>query len=68
MKEANQVQCRICNELKTRIHSGYYVSKNKKFTDERGKLWSGRYCPDCNVKRSRGYMMKSKPESEDPNV
>lgn len=64
MKESNQVQCKICMQLKTRIHSGYYVSKNKKFVDETGKLWSGRYCPSCNVKRSRAYMSMAKAQRE----
>jgi hypothetical protein len=47
-KESNTTTCRGCGQLKTRICVGSFTSKNKKFADEHGKLWSGLKCPDCH--------------------
>lgn len=47
-KESNETTCRICGDRKTRICIGKFISKNKKYTDKTGKLWSGLRCPDCH--------------------
>jgi hypothetical protein len=57
--EKNDRLCKRCNLLKPRILVGLYPDgKNKKFTDDSGKLWNGSVCGDCNVKRSLENMKK----------
>lgn len=57
--EKNDRLCKRCGLLKPRIQSGIYPDgKNKKFTDDSGKLWNGSVCGDCNVKRSLENMKK----------
>lgn len=63
-----KLHCKRCNELKTRNvkhiidHNGisvpdYYPgSKNKKYIDDNGKLWSGKSCPDCHRLRVKEGM------------
>lgn len=60
MLEANLSTCRKCNEIKLRVHAGNFDPRNKKFVDEDGKLWSGRYCPSCNKARVREQMAKNR--------
>lgn len=49
--ETNLHECKVCNQKKLRILAGRYPSNNNKYTNEAGKLWSGRTCPDCNHQR-----------------
>lgn len=58
MSEQNITQCKICKEMKLRIFVGKFDHKNKKWSDESGKLWSGKICPSCNVERSKFNMRK----------
>jgi hypothetical protein len=57
--EKNDRLCKRCGLLKSRTQTGIYPDgKNKKFTDDSGKLWNGSVCGDCNVKRSLENMKK----------
>lgn len=60
MNEANLTECRGCLQKKTRINAGRYPSKNIKYTDELGKLWSGKLCPACNHPRIVAAMQKNR--------
>lgn len=51
MSEINLHECKACLIKKTRMLAGRYPSNNNKYTDEQGRLWSGRLCPDCNHSR-----------------
>lgn len=50
--------CRKCNLIKVRILSGTFDGRNKRFVDDKGRLWNGRCCPDCNNERIRLQMQK----------
>ena len=57
--EKNVRLCKQCNLLKDRIETGKYPdNKNKKYSDNTGKLWSGSICPECNKTRSHNNMKK----------
>lgn len=57
-KEINLSKCSVCEEIKPRILVGKYPDgRNKKYTDDSGKLYVGRKCPDC-VKSSMKIRMK----------
>lgn len=59
MSEVNMRICKVCNENKQRISDGKYPnSKNTRFINEEGKLWSGNTCPRCLVNRSKENMKK----------
>lgn len=60
MSDANLTICRVCGEKKIRIDAGRYPSKNKRYTDDTGKLWSGRTCPSCNHPRILAAMRKAR--------
>jgi len=53
--ESNLRLCKICKQLKTRTLAGKW-SKDNKWTDESGKLWSGSVCPSCNHERLKVVM------------
>lgn len=49
--------------MKIRTESGKYPNgKDKKYTDETGKLWSGSICPPCNKIRANETMKKKRNE------
>ena len=54
--ESNLRACKICKQLKNRIQSGKFDTRNKKYVDENGKLWSGSICPPCNTERVKLAM------------
>lgn len=57
--EKNKRLCKQCNLLKDRIETGKYPDgKNKRYSDETGKLWNGSVCPVCNKSRSHENMKK----------
>lgn len=57
MIESNLCHCKKCSLLKTRIEDGKYPnSKNKRYIDENGKLWSGKTCSQCVVNKARENM------------
>lgn len=59
--ESNLRLCKKCNQLKTRIEAGKYPNgKDKKWSDESGKLWNGSTCGLCNSVRSKDVMQKSR--------
>lgn len=51
--ETSVIQCKVCKKDKTRILRGYFVSLNKKWVDENGKLFNGKMCPDCHNEKIR---------------
>ena len=56
--------CRSCKELKTRIFYGTFGNgKNKRWKNENNKLWSGKYCPDCNNNRVKIRKRTKPPEA-----
>lgn len=55
-QETEVKQCKTCGEVKTRYMSGKYAKLNKKWTNDKGQLWNGKVCPECNVKRLREHM------------
>lgn len=56
LKETNLRACKICKQLKTRTLAGKFDQRNKKYTDESGKLWCGNICPPCNCERIKLAM------------
>jgi len=54
--ESNLRLCKSCKILKTRTEAGKYNIKDKKYTDESGKLWNGSTCPSCNQERVKIKM------------
>ena len=56
--EANITECKVCKQKKLRVLAGQFPSRNKKYTDDTGKLWSGKTCPSCNHVRILASMRK----------
>jgi len=56
--ESNQVICKVCGELKTRICVGVYASNNRKYQDESGGLWNGKVCSSCHRNKVKDSMNK----------
>lgn len=57
--ESNLRKCKICNETKNRIYEGKYPNgRDKKWRDDKGLLWVGNICGECNQQRSKGVMKK----------
>lgn len=56
LKETNLRACKICKQLKSRTLSGKFDERNKKYTDESGKLWNGSVCGSCNQERVKLAM------------
>lgn len=54
--ESNLRICKTCRQLKTRIESGKYNTKDKKYLDQDGKAWNGSNCPSCNKDRLKNHM------------
>lgn len=55
--EVNLIKCKVCEQLKTRIEAGKYPNgKIKVYTNEFGKKWNGKTCPDCNKDRVKNVM------------
>lgn len=52
-----QVECTECNKSVNKINVGYY-GKNEAFiyTDELGRRWSGKRCPDCAQTYNKQYQ------------
>jgi len=67
-KESNLSKCSVCSEIKPRICVGKYPdNRNKKYSDENGKLYVGRKCPDC-VKSSMKTRMRAFRSKEPTDV
>lgn len=58
--ESNLTVCKVCGELKERIHIGLFNDKDKKYVDLSNKLWNGLCCPPCNQKRCKENMKKKR--------
>lgn len=56
--EKDLSNCRKCGQIKTRILKGKFDDKNKKYVDEKDRLWNGRTCPDCHGDNVRERMAK----------
>lgn len=55
--DSNQVKCKVCQVIKTKIENGLYPNqKTKRYVDEFGKQWSGKTCPECNRTRAKMTM------------
>ena len=61
MIEANKVKCRSCEKLVVKIKAEK-MKDGKRYTyrDDRGELWNGRQCPDCNQERINSFMRKKR--------
>ncbi len=68
--DIDKKHCKICGEMKVRIHNGSYDSRNKRFVDESGKQWNGRVCPDCHANKSKSNMrvLRKKNEKGSKNI
>lgn len=54
--------CKTCGESKVRVKIGQRKTGSI-FVNELGAEWNGlRYCPECNVKRSKINMQKLRNE------
>jgi hypothetical protein len=61
MVEVNDRVCKVCNVKKQRIFDGKYPnSRDKKWRDETGLLWSGNVCGSCNRDRAKNVMKKAR--------
>ena len=56
--EVNETECRVCKQKKLRVLVGKFNAKDKRYTNEHGKLWNGRKCPECVVAISRENIKK----------
>lgn len=56
--ESKVLHCKDCSELKTAFLDGKFDGINKRWTDENGKLWNGKRCPDCHRKLIKANMQK----------
>lgn len=66
MKEESDFStCRRCGAGKLRKYVGMFDHKNKKYTDELGRLWNGRVCPGCCAHKSKLRMRKKRKEGKD---
>lgn len=54
--EKNIKQCKVCGQLKERILAGKFDTKNKKWTNEQGKLWNGHTCPECHKNKTKTHL------------
>lgn len=49
--------CRKCQLPKVRNHVGMFSNgRDKKYVDDKGKLWNGKCCPDCQRSKMNGHM------------
>jgi ribosomal protein L32 len=49
--------CKICGETKVRNCVGKFGNgRDKKYVDDKGKLWNGKVCGDCQAKKMNGHM------------
>lgn len=62
-KDSDLHQCKVCKEMKARIHDGYFPNANKKYRGEDGILWSGKVCGECNNKRLKLAMKLKRSKS-----
>jgi hypothetical protein len=57
--------CKVCGDMsvKTKVHG------KKVFSDENGKLWSGKTCPKCHVDEvnNRNKAKRKKAKESAPN-
>lgn len=58
--EQDKSHCKECGQIKTRINTGekYPNGSTTKYRDDKGKLWSGRRCPDCQKAKAKVNMKK----------
>ena len=66
IEESNLSKCRCCGEIKPRIQDGkYFDNKNKRWRDDKGQLWSGRRCGDCQKLEMKKRMQKKRSKEKD---
>lgn len=58
--EKNVRACKVCKVLKERVQDGKYNDKDKKWRDEKGLLWMGNTCGECNRTRLKEVMRKKR--------
>jgi hypothetical protein len=56
--ERNLRACKVCGIQKLRIENDKFNHKDKRWIDEKGKIWMGNICPPCNVIRANANMKK----------
>lgn len=54
--EKNVKICKGCNEPKIHILDVKYDYKNKRYIDEEGRQWNGRFCPSCHNLKMKSHM------------
>jgi type II secretory ATPase GspE/PulE/Tfp pilus assembly ATPase PilB-like protein len=56
MNESHKATCKQCKEQYPKVFS--YIEKNltRRFRDDRGGLWQGKICPNCNRSNQRIKM------------
>jgi hypothetical protein len=61
--------CKVCRKIKVRIFSGKFDNqKDKRYTDETGKQWSGSTCPSCHAELTRKRMRKKRAKTNNSSV
>lgn len=60
MTEQNIRLCKVCRIMKNRVLVGKFDAVNKKWADEKGKLWNGSVCPDCHRVHTKSLMSKKR--------
>lgn len=59
--EVNLRVCKICAVKKQRIEDGKYPNgRDKKWRDDKGLLWVGNICGECNQNRAKLVMKKAR--------
>lgn len=56
--ESNQIICKVCRVIKTRIIVEAFPSGNRKYRDESGGIFNGKVCPDCDRIRAKQRMRR----------
>lgn len=66
MKEESDFStCRRCGTIKVRKFVGMFDEKNKRYFDEKDRLWNGRICPSCVAHQAMLRMRKKRKEAKD---
>lgn len=61
MSEENLRKCTKCDTLKIRILVGKFNNeRNKKYHNEKGKIWRGSVCPECHKEDMKNRMKASR--------
>lgn len=56
----NKETCKKCGVKKVKIWKGARNGHSKRYVDAKGSIWSGRTCPQCNIRAISGFQAKAR--------